>query len=93
MILDGLKSGEMSVGAIAKYVEVPMSTVSQHLRALRSHNIVASRKEGNTVYYRAMDKRLLDTCQKIRTIILDGMKRRGDLADALETTPSGKKKK
>ena len=81
MILDCLREGvEHSVGDIAEMIEAPLSTVSQHLSALKAKSIVESRKEGQTVYYRIVDSRLTEACQTIRAVLLDTMKRRGEIA-------------
>jgi ArsR family transcriptional regulator len=85
MIMDCLRTrGEMSVGEIAEAIEAPLSTVSQHLKALKSKYIVVSRKEGQTVYYRPTDERLMQACVIIREVLIEGMKKRGELAYALD---------
>ena len=50
-IVDRLSRGEASVGALTELVGSDQSTVSKHLAILRSHGIVADRREGNSVYY------------------------------------------
>jgi len=89
MILALLSKGEMSVGELADGMDTAMATVSQHLARLRGRNIVEARKDGQTVYYRATDPRLMDACVAIRTILLDGMKRRGEMAKEIEVDPVG----
>ncbi|MEZ5359709.1 MAG: metalloregulator ArsR/SmtB family transcription factor [Candidatus Zixiibacteriota bacterium] len=80
MILALLSEKEMSVGEIVEALDGRLANVSQHLRVLRSHQIVRTRKEGQTVYYRLADKRLFEACTLIRSILLDEMKRRGEIA-------------
>jgi len=80
MILALLHFGEMSVGDIADSIGVPLATVSQHLSVLRNRHVVDSRKDGQTVFYHISDDRLMDACTIIRTVLLDGMKRRGEIA-------------
>ena len=80
MIIALVSERPMSVGEIAKAIDTPLPTVSQHLRALRNRHIVASRKEGQTVIYSATDPRIIKACRLIRTALLDGMKERGELA-------------
>ena len=89
MILALLSKRELSVGELAGSMDTAMATVSQHLAALRGKNIVEARKDGQTVYYRATDPRLMDACIAIRTILLDGMKRRGEIAKEIEVDPVG----
>ena len=80
MILALLAKREMSVGEIAEVVEVRMASVSQNLSALRSKNMVKSRKEGQMVFYSLVDPRLLEACLLIRSVLLDNLKERGLIA-------------
>jgi ArsR family transcriptional regulator len=73
-ILESLHAGERSVSSIAEEVGAPVSTVSQHLRLLRDKHVVLSRKDAQTVYYRIRDPRMIQACDIIRTILLDGIK-------------------
>ena len=54
-ILHALFIAEMCVCDIASLLSVSRSAVSHQLRTLRQANIVRSRKEGKTVYYRLSD--------------------------------------
>jgi len=82
-IISLLAKGEMGVSEIAHTLQVRDSNVSQHLRVLRSRYIVISRKEGQTVYYRLTDPRLPKVCEEIRSILLDGMEKRGRKAKGM----------
>lgn len=44
-------AGERSVGAIGEAVGEPQPTVSAHLNRMRVGGLLASRREGTTVYY------------------------------------------
>jgi len=57
-ILDALRLGEQSVGYIAEWLEIEASAVSQQLAVLRSRKLVASRKQGNYVFYSIRDPAL-----------------------------------
>lgn len=89
MILSLLSKKEMSVGELAESMDTALATVSQHLMVLRSKQIVRARKEGQTVYYKITDPRLTDACTLIRVILLDGMKKRGEIAKEIEFDPVG----
>ena len=86
MVLDCLRDGELSVGEIAERVEAPLSTVSKHLTSLRSRNIVERRKNRQTVYYHLADQRVLEACAVIRSVLLDNMRARGEIARELDMT-------
>lgn len=49
-IIDRLSKGECSVGELVQVVGGDRTTVSKHLAILRSHGIIADRREGNVVY-------------------------------------------
>ena len=50
-ILEALRRGEQSVGALARAMEVHPVSVSQELAPLRRLGVVESRREGKSVYY------------------------------------------
>ncbi len=52
LILCRLADGEHSVGQLADYLGIRESNVSQHLALLRREKIVASRRDGQTIWYR-----------------------------------------
>lgn len=67
-ILDQLRAGERSVQELQQALAMEQSSVSQQLAVLRNKNIVDSRKEGTTVYYRVRDPmifQLLDVARQI----------------------------
>jgi len=51
MILCQLIEGERSVGELAELLKLRDSTVSQHLALLRKDGMVATRREGQTIWY------------------------------------------
>ena len=58
-ILEILRDGELSAGAIQARLGVEQANLSQHLGILRSRQIVNSRKEGNQVFYSVRHKVLI----------------------------------
>lgn len=51
-IMCALSGGELAVGQLAGLTGQSQSAVSQHLAKLRAAGLVASRREGQTIYYR-----------------------------------------
>jgi ArsR family transcriptional regulator, virulence genes transcriptional regulator len=47
-----LIEGELSVGQINERVDLSQSALSQHLAKLREEELVATRREAQTIYYR-----------------------------------------
>lgn len=66
-IIECLREGEWSVKSIQEQLGVEASNTSQHLAVLRSKGLVATRKEGNQVFYSLRDPLL--------TEVLDAMKK------------------
>lgn len=84
MILALLAKKEMSVGEIAEVIAVPISNVSQHLSLLKAQSLVRARKDGQTVHYSLADRRIIQACTLIRSVLLDKMKERGQIAREID---------
>ncbi len=55
ILLCRLIDGECSVGELAEHVGLAQSAASQHLAKLRAEGVVATRRDGQTIYYRIGD--------------------------------------
>jgi DNA-binding transcriptional ArsR family regulator len=51
-------AGELSVGELTRRVGLSQSAMSQHLARLRDDELVATRREAQTVFYRIADPRV-----------------------------------
>ena len=67
-VLESLAGGELSVSDLSTTVGCQVPNMSQHLAVLRSAGLVATRREGSTVYYRLTDPRVLEAYRLIQTI-------------------------
>jgi ArsR family transcriptional regulator, virulence genes transcriptional regulator len=56
LILCQLIERERSVGELAEYLRIRDSTVSQHLALLRREGLVATRRDGQTIWYSISSK-------------------------------------
>ncbi len=79
-ILACLDKKELSVGELAEALGAPLSTVSRHLGALKAKHLVLARKDGHKVFYSPADRRIVEACSLIRMVLIDGMKKRGEIA-------------
>lgn len=68
-ILEILRDGERSVGALQAELDLDSGGTSQHLAALRRIGLVQSRRDGTSVYYRVDDQRVFDLLSAGRDII------------------------
>jgi len=93
-IMYALKEREMCVSDIAAVLDISVHNVSQHLRILRQHLLVRSRKEGQTVYYSITNPKLVQACALIREALLEEHRAEGQslraagLADEMTSTAS-----
>jgi ArsR family transcriptional regulator, virulence genes transcriptional regulator len=71
--------GDCTVGDLAEATGVRMANLSQHLAVMRSTNIVLSRKEGVSVYYRLADPRIMQAFDLITEVMLSQMAREEEL--------------
>src|SRR3972149_2910352 len=70
-IINTLREGDMSVGDLARRLCVAKANMSQHLALMRGRGILASRKQGNQVFYRVANPRLLQACDLLREILVE----------------------
>ena len=63
---------ELSVLEIVEAVGTSQSNISQHLGVLRDNGILDSRKDGNKVFYRIADARVLKMISLTREIFCTG---------------------
>jgi len=67
-VIELLSTGERSVGDLSREASCQIPNMSQHLAVLRSAGLVASRREGSTVYYRLSDPRIMEAYRLIKSV-------------------------
>lgn len=67
-VLEQLADGERSVSDLSQGVGCQVPNMSQHLSVLRSAGLVASRRDGTTVFYRLVDDRVLDAYRALQLV-------------------------
>jgi ArsR family transcriptional regulator len=58
MIVCTLSGNELTVGDLNKTIELSQSALSQHLAKLRDAEIVATRRDSQTIYYRLANPKI-----------------------------------
>lgn len=84
-ILELLRDGEHSVGALQEALGLDSGGTSQHLAALRRIGVVESRREGTSVYYRAVDPGVFDLLDAGRALIARSLAEQQSLLAELES--------
>lgn len=79
-ILDALRHGERSVGELASALGIRKANASQHLMVLRGKGIVATRRDGQSVFYRLASSKVIQACDLMRQVLLEQLKQGGHLA-------------
>ena len=67
-VLECLAGGEVSVSDLSGRVGCQVPNMSQHLAVLRSAGLVTSRRDGNTIFYRLSDPKVLEAYRLIQAI-------------------------
>jgi DNA-binding transcriptional ArsR family regulator len=71
LILYALAENPTNVTELASRLSLSQPTVSRHLRLLRECGIVASERQGKSVYYELADPRILQALDLLRAMIAD----------------------
>jgi DNA-binding transcriptional ArsR family regulator len=83
-ILELLRDGELSVGALQEGLGLGSGGTSQHLAALRRIGLVESRREGTSVFYRASDSQAFALLEVGRAITARTLTEQRSLLEKLE---------
>ena len=70
-LINLLRDKEMSAGELGERLELTPANLSQHLTMMKKRRILISRKEGNMVYYRIANPRLLEAFDLLREILFE----------------------
>lgn len=92
MILNALREKELSVAALADELEEALGTVSAHLLMMKRQRVLASRKQGNQVFYSLANPKMLRAFDLIREILREQMQREGQLAEGMGPARSARKR-
>ena len=60
-----LMENEMSVNEIAETINASVQNTSQHLRLMKTANILDNRRNGQTIYYRIAENDMGNYCRRI----------------------------
>ena len=83
MIVHELRDGELSVGELASRLEIPQANISQHLSLMRKRGIVATRREGTTIFYRLASRKIADACDTVQCVLAEQLEGNQKLAKLL----------
>lgn len=58
-------NGVMNVGSIQEALDLPQSTVSQHISKMRESGIVEAQRDGTKIYYTLVDPTAIDVVKSL----------------------------
>ncbi len=70
-LINILRDKEISAGELGERLGLTPANLSQHLTMMRERHMLTSRKEGNVVYYRIANPRLLEAFDLLREILFE----------------------
>lgn len=84
-ILHCLRDGEKTVNDLTETLGASQSNISQHLALLRQRQIVKTRKEGSTVYYRVASPKISQACDMVREVLIEQLNQKQEMAKTYTT--------
>ena len=75
-LINVLREREMRVGDLSEKLGLASANLSQHLAMMKERRILISRKEGNVVYYRIANPRILEAFDLLRAIMFEQIRQR-----------------
>jgi DNA-binding transcriptional ArsR family regulator len=85
---------EKTVSQIVEELGATQTNISRHLNRMQRSGVLARRKEGNQVYYRAADAAMVEICRSVCNRIAAQLDKKKPLrGDLLRLLPRPKRKK
>ena len=70
-VINVLRDGEMTVTELTQKLGLTIGNLSQHLSMMKERRILISRKEGNQVFYRITNSKLIPCFDMMREMLFD----------------------
>lgn len=81
-LLNILRDQEYNVSELANKLGMSIGNLSQHLTMMKQRRVLATRKEGNEVYYHLANPKLSKVFDLMRKILMEQIERDGELLEA-----------
>ncbi len=70
-ILNALGEKELSVGELVNILGISPANVSQHLAVMKQKGILTSRRDGNNIYYKVANSKVITACGLMREVLIE----------------------
>ena len=81
-VINVLRDGEMTVTELAQKLGLTVGNLSQHLSMMKERHILLSRREGNMVYYRIANPKLIRCFDMMREMLFEQIRQDAALLEA-----------
>lgn len=88
-LINVLRDREMNVTCLSRRLGLAPGNLSQHLAMMRERHILIARKEGNVVYYRIANPRLLEAYDLLREILFEQIRHDAVLIQGAQSRSGG----
>ena len=88
-VLQLLRDGERTVGALQEVLGLDSGGTSQQLAALRKQGLIEGRRVGTSVFYRVKDPRTLELLELAKAIIVSNLEESRALLDGFAAEDFG----
>jgi DNA-binding transcriptional ArsR family regulator len=75
-----------NVSELTNKLAIPQPSISRHLRVLRDGGLVRATRQGSSVFYELIDRRVIEALDLLRGVLRDRIQRSADLIDELATS-------
>lgn len=82
-ILNALGDKELSVSELVNVLGISPANVSQHLAVMRQKGILTSRREGNNIFYKVSNPKVITACGLMREVLIEKFEEGQKLAKKL----------
>jgi DNA-binding transcriptional ArsR family regulator len=79
LILYALAEKSLNVTELSETLNLPQPTTSRHLKQLRERGLVTSQREGQSMYYKVTDRRVIEALDLLRSVLADMLSSQADL--------------
>lgn len=79
-LLHTLKDGEKTVNELVEILNASQSNISQHLALMRQRQMVKTRKNGSSVYYRVANPKISQACDIMREVLMEQLSQKHEIA-------------
>lgn len=83
MIVEQLQKGEQTVTELEKSIGVRQANLSQHLAVLREKGIVTTKRQGQNIFYRISNPKIIEACQLMREVLIEQIGQKQSLVTRL----------